>query len=505
MRFAPRLTACIPALMLLTSAGLAHAESTLRIGLGSDPDMLDPATARTYYGRFVFSAMCERLVDVDQHLKIVPGLAKDWAYSDEGKTLTLHLREGVTFHDGEKFDAQSVKYNIERYLTLPGSLRKSELSSIESVEVTAPYTVVFHLKTSDAALLMQLTDRAGTMMAPEATAKGNVAAHPVCSGPYEFVSRVQQDRIVLKRFENYWNKGAYHFDKVVFLPIPDASVRLANLRAGDLDITEGIAASDTATVKADSNLQLASTTGLGYMGLTINIANGTANTNTPLAKDARVRQALSLAIDRDALNQVVFQGQYTPANQAFSPASPYHADIPVPKRDIGKAKALLAAAGVKTPLTIDFLVANNPTSQQVAQVLQAMVSEAGINLNLQMTEYATLLDRQQRGEFKMSMSGWSGRPDPDGNIFSFLNTKGGLNDGKYSNPQVDQWLQEARLTSDVEKRKALYKQIVVQENLDDPLVYLYFEPRIFGMSKKVTGFVPYADGLIRLQGLALNK
>ncbi|MNE58803.1 putative binding protein YgiS precursor [compost metagenome] len=122
-----------------------------------------------------------------------------------------------------------------------------------------------------------------------------------------------------------------------------------------------------------------------------------------------------------------------------------------------------------------------------------------------MTEYATLLDRQQSGEFKMSMSGWSGRPDPDGNIFSFIHTKGGLNDGKYSNPQVDQWLQEARLTSDVEKRKALYKQVVTQENIDDPLVYLYFEPRIFGMSKKVSGFVPYADGLIRLQGLALNK
>ncbi len=504
MKFAPRLTACIPALLMLTTAGLAHAEGTLRIGLGSDPDMLDPATARTYYGRFIFSAMCERLVDVDQHLQIVPGLAKDWAYSDDGKTLTLHLREGVTFHDGEKFDANAVKYNIERYLTLPGSLRKSELSSIDTVDVTAPLTVVFHLKTADAALLMQMTDRAGTMMAPAATAKGNVSAHPVCSGPYEFVSRVQQDRIVLKRFENYWNKAAYHFDKVVFLPIPDASVRLANLRAGDLDITEGIAASDTATVKADSNLQLASTIGLGYMGLTINIANGTANTNTPLAKEARVRQALSLAIDRDALNQVVFQGQYTPANQAFSPVSPYHADVPIQKRDIEKAKALLAAAGVKTPLNIDFLVANNPTSQQVAQVLQAMVSEAGINLNLQMTEYATLLDRQQSGEFSMSMSGWSGRPDPDGDIFSFLSTKGGLNDGKYSNPQVDQWLQQARLTSDVAQRKTLYKQVVEQANIDNPLIYLYFEPRIFGMNKKVTGFVPYADGLIRLQGLALN-
>ncbi|MEG3132460.1 ABC transporter substrate-binding protein [Rouxiella sp. T17] len=505
MKFRPRLSASLSALLLLGTAGFAHAESTLRIGLGADPDQLDPATARTYYGRFVFSAMCDRLVDVDQHLAIVPGLATDWKYSDDGKTLSMNLRQGVVFHDGEKFDANAVKYNLERYLTLPGSLRKSEISSIDSVEVTGPYSVKLHLKNPDAALLMQLTDRAGAMMAPEATAKGNVPAHPVCSGPYEFVSRVQQDRIVLKRFEQYWNKSAYHFDKVVFLPIPDASVRLANLQAGDLDLTEGIAATDVNTLQSNPKLAMTKVTGLGYMGLTVNTNNGTVNTGSALAKEAKVRQALSLAIDRDALNQVVFQGQYTPSNQAFSPVSPYHVDLPIAARNIEKAKALLAEAGVKTPLNIDLLVANNPTSQQVAQVLQAMVSEAGINLNLQMTEFATLLDKQQRGDFQLSMSGWSGRPDPDGSIYSFLASKGALNDGRYSNPQVDQWLLSARQTSDVEQRKALYKKVVEQENIDQPLVYLYFEPRIFGMSKKVTGFTPYPDGLIRLQGVSLTQ
>lgn len=510
MKFRPRLSATLSALLLLTGAGFsaaqsAHAETTLRIGLGADPDQLDPATARTYYGRFVFSAMCDRLVDVDQHLAIVPGLATDWSYSADGKTLSMNLRQGVLFQDGEKFDANAVKYNLDRYLTLTGSLRKSEISSIESVEVTGPYSVKLHLKNPDAALLMQLTDRAGTMMAPAATAKGNVAAHPVCSGPYEFVSRVQQDRIVLKRFDQYWNKSAYHFDKVIFLPIPDASVRLANLQAGDLDLTEGIAATDVKTVQGDSKLALATVTGLGYMGLTVNLNNGTANTASALAKEAKVRQALSLAIDRDALNQVVFQGQFTPANQPFSPVSPYHVDLPIQTRNIDKAKALLAEAGVKTPLNIDMLVPNNPTSQQVAQVLQAMVGEAGINLNLQMTEFATLLDKQQRGDFQLSMSGWSGRPDPDGSIYSFLASKGGLNDGRYGNPQVDQWLVSARQTSDVAQRKALYKQIVEQENVDLPIVYLYFEPRIFGMSKKIAGFTPYPDGLIRLQGMTLTQ
>ncbi|MEN4931187.1 ABC transporter substrate-binding protein [Erwinia billingiae] len=489
-------------LMLLGSLQ-AQAESTLRIGLGADPDMLDPHLARTYYGRFVFAAMCDRLVDVDENLKVVPGLATDWKWSEDGKTLTMNLRQGVTFQDGETFDADAVKFNIDRALTLPGSLRKSEISSIESVEVASPSQVIFHLKTADAALLSQLTDRAGAMLAPKAAAKPDFATHPVCSGPYQFVSRVQQDRIVLKRFENYWNKAAYHFDKVVFLPIPDASVRLANLRSGDLDLTEGIAASDVKTVEADSKLALAKTTGLGYQGITFNIANGKVDPANPFAKDARVREAFSLAIDRDALNQVAFEGVYTPANQAFSPVSPYHVKLPIAPRDVEKARALLAAAGVKTPVNVTLLVTNNPTSQQVGQVIQAMVSEAGFNVNLQMSEFASLLDRQQRGDYQLSLSGWSGRPDPDGSIFSFINSKGTLNDGRYSNPQVDSWLTEARQTNDQATRQVLYDKVVKQLQTDVPIAYLYFEPRIFGMNKKLQGFKAWPDGLVRLAGVKM--
>lgn len=502
MKVRHTLLTALGGLMLMGSLQ-AHAESTLRIGLGADPDMLDPHLARTYYGRFVFAAMCDRLVDVDQNLQVVPGLATDWKWSEDGKTLTMNLRQGVTFQDGEKFDAEAVKFNIERALTLPGSLRKSEISSIESVEVASPYQVVFHLKNADAALLSQLTDRAGAMLAPKAAAKPDFATHPVCSGPYQFESRVQQDRIVLKRFDNYWNKAAYHFDKVVFLPIPDASVRLANLRSGDLDLTEGIAASDVKTVEADSKLSLAKVTGLGYQGITFNIANGKADPNNPFAKDARVREAFSLAIDRDALNQVAFEGLYSPANQALSPVSPYHVKLPVAPRDVEKAKALLAAAGVKPPVNVTLLVTNNPTSQQVGQVIQAMVSEAGFNVNLQMSEFASLLDRQQRGDYQLSLSGWSGRPDPDGSIFSFINSKGTLNDGRYSNPQVDSWLTEARQTNDKAARQALYDKVVKQLQTDMPIAYLYFEPRIFGLNKKLEGFKPSPDGLVRLAGVKM--
>src|SRR5690606_9559296 len=155
---------------------------------------------------------------------------------------------------------------------------------------------------------------------------------PVCSGPYMFVERIQQDRIVLEKFADHWNAGEYHFDKVVFLPIPDTTVRLANLRAGDLDMLERLAATDAGSVKGDSSLAYAEAIGIGYQAITVNLGNGDRAKN-PFGEDARLRQAFSLAIDREALNQVVFEGAFAPGNQPFPPNSPwYDSADPVPGR-----------------------------------------------------------------------------------------------------------------------------------------------------------------------------
>ncbi|MBD1586926.1 ABC transporter substrate-binding protein [Pseudomonas typographi] len=505
MKISSRLFLGFSSLIMLAASGFTEAETVLRVGISSDPDQLDPVTSRSYTGRFIFNALCDRLVDIDAHLNIVPGLATDWSWSADNQVLTMHLRQGVVFHDGEKFDAAAVKYNIERELTLPGSTRKSEISSISTVEVADPYTIVFNLKTPDAALLSQLTDRAGAMLAPEATAKGNVAAHPVCSGPYQFDSRVQQDRIVLTRFNQYWNPKPYHFDKVIFLPVPDASVRLANLRAGDLDLVDWIAASDVKTVTSDNNLMLAKPTPLGYMSVVFNIGHGQTTATSPLATDTRVRQAFSWGLDRDAINQVVFGGLYTPANQPFTDASPYHVERPIPPRDAAKARALLADAGITSPLHVTLMVPNDPVAQQVAQVIQSMEAEAGFDVSLQMTEHAMLLSRLSSGDFELALSSWSGRPDPDGDVYSFVATRGALNDGRYSNEQVDKWLLAARQSNDTSQRKALYTNVVQQLQADMPIAYLYFEPRMFAINKKVKGFSPYPDALLRLADVTFSQ
>lgn len=474
----------------------------LKIGLAEDPDVLDPDQARTFVGRIVFASLCDKLVDITPQLEIIPQLATGWTWSDDGLTLTMDLRKGVTFHDGTPFNAAAVVANITRSQTLPESRRKSELTSVDKVEAAGDYQVKFTLKNPDATFLAQLADRSGMMMSPAALSTEGLdfGNNPVCSGPFKFAERVQQDRIVLDRFPAYWNADAIHFDKVTFLPIPDSTVRLANLRSGDLDMIERLAPTDAKSVKADSGLTYAQAVSLGYQGITVNIANGKAGDN-PLGQSKLVRQALSLAIDRDAVNQVVFDGAYAPGNQPFPPSSPwYDKSIPVPARDIAKSKALLKEAGFDK-VDVELVVSNNPQNVQLGQVLQSMVAEAGFNMTIKATEFGTLLSAQSSGDYQADQIGWSGRVDPDGNIHAFVTCKGGLNDNKYCNPDVDALLNAARTSTDLAVRKQKYDAAEAILNQDLPIIYLYHQTWIWALSKNMSGFVPYPDGMIRLQGV----
>lgn len=480
---------------------------TLRIGLAEDPDLLDPTLARTYVGRIVFASLCDKLVDISPDLKIVPQLATEWQWVDDNKGLVLKLRQGVKFQDGEPFDAAAAKFNIERHLNLPGSNRKGEISAVTGVEIIDDHTVKLVLSAPFAPLLAQLTDRAGMMVSPKAAqaAGDNFAKHPVCAGPFKFAERVAQDRIVLDRFADYWNKDAIKFDRVIFLPIPDTTVRLANLQSGGLDLIERVAATDVEAVKKDARLQFAQITSLAYQGITINLDNGPRAKN-PLGQDKRVRQALELSIDRAALNQVVFNGLFAPGNQWMPPDNPYYVKaLPPPARDLAKAKQLLGEA--KTPqLSFTMMVPTNPETLQAAQVIQAMAGEAGFDIKIQATEFAASLDLAVKGDYEAYLIGWSGRTDPDGNIYNFAACKAppGLNTTHYCNQEVDAELNAARTTSAPQDRLKHYAT-AAEHLLDDrPIVYLWHPRWLYAMGKKLAGFTPYPDGLIRPQGLRME-
>jgi peptide/nickel transport system substrate-binding protein len=497
--------AAIATIALLAFEAGAHAQTTLRIGLAEDPDVLDPSMARTYVGRIVFAAVCDKLFDIDEKLNIVPQLALSHETSADGREVTIKLRPGVKFHDGEPLDAEAAKFSLDRHLTMQGSFRKPELAALDHVDVVDPLTVKLVLKTPFSPLIAQLTDRAGMMVSPKAAkeAGDKFGQHPVCAGPYKFVERVQQDRMVFEKFADYWNKDNVFIDRVVFLPIVDATVRLANLKSGGLDLIERLLATDIKDVRTDKRLKLATALELGYMGLTINTGND--KNKGALSQSEKVRQALDLSIDREAVNQVVFNGEFTPGNQWISPEHPYYQkSFPIQPRDIAKAKALLKESGAALPVSVDFMVPKGAENEAVAQVIQSMAAEAGFDLKIRILEWATSLKQAQAGEYQMFLLGWSGRIDPDGNSYVFLHTKAPQNEAFYSNPEADKVLEDARLITDPAQRKAIYEKLTKIVLNDEPLIYLYHRKLLIAHTTKLEGYKQMPDGLVRVIGLKLK-
>jgi peptide/nickel transport system substrate-binding protein len=496
------------ALLLSTLAALpAAAQGQLRIGLAEDPDNLDPTTAGSYVGRIVLAAMCDKLFDIDQNLNIVPQLALSHETSEDGKTVTIKLRPNVKFQDGEPFNADAVKFTLDRHMTAQTSLRKAELAQIDKVEVVDPLTIRLVLKAPFAPLIAQLTDRAGMMVSPKAVkdAGDKFVQKPVCAGPYKFVERVVQDHITVERFADYWDKDRIHIDRVTYVSMPDSTVRFANLRSGQLDLIERLLATDIPAVRGDAKLKLVlPTPPIAYTGITVNLAN-TDQSKNPVGRNAKVRQALDLAIDREALNQVVFNGAYTPGNQFSAPTNPYYIKkFPIQPRNVDKAKALIREAGVTTPIVVDMMVPNQPDLKQVAEVVQAMSAEAGFDIKIKLTEFATSLSEATKGNFQLYLIGWSGRVDPDQNVINHLGCGTPFNWGKYCNDVTQAALTEARTVTDPEKRKAAYEKAMAQIEADRPLIYLYHQAYIFAHSARLEGYQQRPDGIVRIQDMRLK-
>jgi peptide/nickel transport system substrate-binding protein len=488
------------------------AGGTLVVALSDEPDPLDPTTARTLVGRSVFTSICEKLYDIDAKLDIVPQLAAAMPQtSADGKTVTIKLRSGVKFADGTAMDAAAVKTSLDRDLTLPTSARKSDLSSVASVNVSDPSTVVLKLKAPFAPLVAQLADRAGMVMSPAALkSEGqNFGAKPVCVGPFKFQSRVAQDHIDVVKDPNYYDAANVHLDKVSYKIIADSTTRFNNLRSGDVQVLDAVAPTDVDALQADSNLSLLTSESLGYQGITINLGNvagvgkpaGTlpANLNSKMATDPRVRQAFELSLDRDGINRVVFQGKFTPACGPISPSSPFSSDAAqaCSKHDPAAAKALLQQAGVRTPFRISMIVANTPAGTRLGQAIQAQVKDGGFDLRLVPTEFASSLDQTDQGDYQMFQVGWSGRVDPDGNIANFVGSEGSQNNNGYSNSTVDSLLSRSRAAKDMGTRADLFGQVITQLHKDLPIIYLYRLKNFTGVARSVVGVQMFGDGLMR--------
>ncbi|MBI4269399.1 MAG: ABC transporter substrate-binding protein [Candidatus Rokubacteria bacterium] len=501
--------ALVPAVALLP--GPAHAQKkTLVVALNQDPDVLDPTLSRTYVGRIVFAHMCEKLYDIDAGLRLVPQLATDLpAFTDGGKTVTIKLRPGVRFNDGTPMDAEAVKFSLDRHRTLKGSNRKSELASITDVEVADRLTVRIRLKTPFSPIVAALADRSGMPVSPAQVKKlgEKFGTAPVCVGPWTLAERVPQDRIVLEKSQHYFDPGQARFDRIVFRIIPDDNVRLANLRSGDIDLMHLVAPTDAASLRKEGRFEVSSVTGLGYQGITINIHNKTGkhaprgDLGTPLANDGRVREAFELAIDRDALNQVVWDGQYTPGCTPLSPVSPfYDKSRKCPGRDLARAKKLLAEAGLGGGYAFEMVIVNNPQQRRVGEVLQGMARDVGFNVSLRPSEFASALKDSDDGKHQAFLIGWSGRVDPDANIHQAHTCGASLNQSNVCDEAIDALLNRAREVSDHAQRAALYREAIDKLTARRNVIYLYHLNYIVAFPKALKGYQATPDGLVRIKG-----
>jgi peptide/nickel transport system substrate-binding protein len=483
----------------------------LTLALAEDPDPLDPTTSGTFVSRIVYVDMCEKLYDVGPKLQIVPQLASALPQvSKDRKTLTIPLRKGIRFNDGTPFNAQAVKTTFEHFITYKESSRAGDLAPVQSIEVPDQYTVRLHLKAPSAPLLSLLADRAGMILSPTQLKKlggAKFATNPVCVGAFKYTDRVAGDHITLDKSPYYYDRDKVHLKRIIFKIITDGPVRASNLRSGDVDVAERLEPFDVVSIKGDPSIHLQSTTSIGYQGITINTGNtdGTGKTfhpgkvKTPLGSHPELREAFEAALDRKVINKVVFYNQVTPDCGPISPVSPwYDKSLKCPGRDLAKARELVRKSGVKTPIPVKLLVEASSQTERLGQVIQAMEAEAGFKVSVEPSEFTTGLDRGDQGDFDTFQVGWSGRIDPDGNLFNLVGSEGTLNYGGEANPAVDKGLAEGRTTSDTDKRREIYKRVVANVLRDRTNIYLYHDNLFTGSRKDVTGVEVRPDGLPRV-------
>lgn len=508
----------LAAALCLTSCVASVTGGARRVGyavvaLQEAPDALDPTTASSFVGRIVFANMCEKLYDVDSGLNLVPQLAATLPeITDGGLTYTVPLRPGVLFNDGTPLTADAVVRSLVRHKTDKLSQRTAELANVSSVRAVGPLTVQLTLSRPFAPLTSVLADRAGMILSPAALDRygENFGQHPVCVGPFGFESRPSPDEIDLVRSTYYYDRAAVHLPGITFRAIPEANVRAADLRAGDVDVVDRASPQDLTSLQDDPSLTVRAVTSLGYQGIDVNIGNANGATkppaapNTPLAQHRELRHAFELALDRDVINKVVFNGAYVPDCSPIPPGGPYSVPVSCTRRDVPQAKALVARSGVPTPIPVTLMVQNSAVYEELGTIVQAMAKDAGFAVTVQPTEFATALSRGTKGQFDTFQVGWSGRLDPDQNISSMVLPGSALDYSGTHDPAITNLVNAARSTTGQAERKQLYGQLITLLNQELGIIYLYHDRYLLGLRKDISGVEFFGDGLIRLKNAQLR-
>ncbi len=481
---------------------------TISVGVDSDIVTLDPLKSTALVDRQVMLNIYDTLVRVDEHNNILPDLATSWSYtSPANTTLVFTLRTDVTFQDGTPFNADAVVFNINRILATPSSPRFSELITVQSVQALDSSHVQFKLKKPFAPLLANLTDRAGMMLSPAAVQKmgaarlGNGPTN-AGSGPFMFAEWVKGDHLTIKRNPHYWMKdstgGALpYLQSIRYRPISNESVMFSNLETENINAAEVLGPNDVSSAKSNSSLIYKQIPGLSFYGVML-------NTKVAPFTNVHVRRAIAWGINRAEIVNSVLKGVGVVSQGPIPPSSwAYTSSIAPYSYNINNAKSELAQAGMSS-VSFTFLIASgSPLMVQEAQFIQSELAPAGITVNIKQETFATLLSDTDSHNFQAAYLGWSGRPDPDGNMYSWFHTGGGFNNMQYSNSQVDSLLEEARATRDQAQRASDYQQAERLILQDASYIFIYDGVSIQATTNTIKNFPVLPTGILEFTNVSL--
>ena len=484
--------AAAPAAAQSPSAATSTPSGTLVVGMTSDVDQMFPWKATQFQAVAVLGNIYGTLTELDQDLNVVPGLAESWESSEDGTTLTLHLRDGVTFQDGAPLTSADVKASLDAILDeATAAVARSTLGSVTAVDAPDPDTVVLTLSGPDAGILAGLST-VNMAILPAGATEAALAEQPNGTGPFAYSSRTPNESISLVANPGYWGEPV-KLAGVDFRIIPDETSIVAGIQAANVNLAVLNDPLVAQTAESDG-IAITRTPQLAYHVLQLNAAK-------PPLDDLNVRLAISCAIDRQQVLDTAALGEGSVTGPITSPA--YRSDPnarPCPTRDVDKAKGYLEAAGKADGLTIKTIVSEGEyaTSVNEAQNVQAQLAEAGITLEIETMDIDTYVERWLAADFETAIALNGGRPDPDGMYGRYFTSTGNLNKvAGFSSPELDALFAEGKATIDPAARTAIYDQISKYLEDNAVWVWMFSSDNYTATTPNVSGFVPMANNSLQ--------
>ena len=475
---------------------------TLNVGFVEDAKTLDPTFSVQWSERQVLYLVYNTLLRMQPDFSLTPELAESWEIQEDGKRVVFKLREGVKFHDGTDFNAEAVKFNLDRRMDeAVGSPQRKQLAGVISkVEVVDDHTVAVITETPFAPLLSYLAERPGFMISPAAAEKygEDFGSNPVGTGPFVFKEWTRGSRIVVEQNPDYWEEGLPYLDGVVLSDMGGSVVGMQRLMTAELDYIDSLTPQDLQLLEGADGIELAQIiVGRWY--------SYQWQWDKPPFDNAKLRKAIAHAIDRDRLNEVTMRGQARLSNGPTPTGLWWHADGLVGyDYDPEMARKLIAEAGAKG-MEIGLATPENQVLRQLNQLVQEQLNEVGLKVELKPVAQSEWYSRVVERAINFTPMRWTQRPDPDGLLSILFHSGGFANSTGYSNPEVDRLLEKARMTFDQPQRKELYDQAhgLILEDL--PYVPIYFAAEFAAMRDRVMGFQWTPDQVPRFYNVWLAQ